>query len=168
MSNLKLGDFTPSIKKASENTELLDEIVRNIVDDKCRQLDDYMMQIDKMLMEDNEIPTSVLETMLMNINSILYWVGNGLELITLQESVAKMIREESFNNAYNDSSGTMGDKKAKAALLCQNDDVLKTCYTTALKFYQYKVDRASEMASALKKILTRRTSEQELSRTVIR
>jgi hypothetical protein len=102
--------------------------------------------------------------MLLNINSMLYWIGNGLEVATLQESMAKLVKEEIYNKAYNDATGTMGDKKSTASLNSQQEELIKICYSNAVKLYQYKIDRASEMASALKKIITRRIAELELSR----
>lgn len=148
-----------------ENTEPLDTFVRALLDKKFKYLDEYMSQIDRLLVEGNDIPTKIIEDMLLNINSMLYWVGDGLETITLKESIARMIREEAYNNSYNNTDGTMGDKKSTATLNSQQEDLVRICYTNAMKLYQYKIDRASEMASALKKLLNRRVAELELSRT---
>ncbi|MBO4542748.1 MAG: hypothetical protein J5725_06145 [Bacteroidales bacterium] len=126
-----------------------------------------MKQVDDVLCSDKQPTTKMLEDMLLNINSILYWAGNGLEKSTLKESVAKLIKEERYNNEYNDATGTIADKTAYAKLQSQEEELVRQCYTNAVKLYQHKIDRAAEMASSLKKIITHRISEMELSRTVI-
>jgi hypothetical protein len=164
MSKINVDRFSEIQKNIDDNIKPLDTFVNSILNDKFACLDDYMKSIDDLLVSDDDIPVSVLEKMLLNINSMLYWIGNGLEIATLQESMAKLIKEEVYNNAYNDASGTIGDKKSIASLNSQQEELIKICYSNAVKLYQYKIDRASEMASALKKIITRRIAELELSR----
>ena len=153
--------------KVDENTQPLQNIVDEIVAEHCSVLDEYMKEVDTALCSGNPPTTKMLEDMLLNINSILYWAGNGLERSTLKESVAKLVKEERYNQEYNEASGTIADKTAYAKLQSQEEELTKQCFTAAVKLYQHKIDRASEMASSLKKIITHRISEMELSRSVI-
>ena len=161
-----MGNINDVVKTINTNSVPLQELVNSIVAESCGGLDDYMQSIDNMLIKDSDIPTETIENMMLNINSMLYWIGNGLEQVTIRESMAKMVHDEVYNKAYNSAEGTIGDKKASAILEAQQEDIIKTCFTAALKLYQFKIDRAAEMSSALKKILTRRISELELSRGV--
>lgn len=154
-------------ESVDEKTKELQEIVENIVSEYSHELDDYMKMIDNALCSDKQPTTAMLEEMLLNLNSILYWVGNGLERATLKESIAKMVKEERYNKEYSDAVGTIGDKTAQAKLESMEEELTRQCFTNAVKLYQHKIDRASEMASSLKKIITHRISEMELSRTVI-
>lgn len=149
------------------NTQPLQGIVDEIVGEHCNVLDEYMKQVDEALCSDKQPTTKMLEDMLLNINSILYWAGNGLEKSTLKEGVAKMVKEERYNTEYNEATGTIADKTAYAKLESQEEELVRQCFTAAVKLYQHKIDRASEMASSLKKIITHRISEMELSRSVI-
>ena len=115
MSKINVDRFSEIQKNIDDNTEPLDAFVNSILADKFASLDAYMKSIDDMLISDDDIPVSILEKMLLNINSMLYWIGNGLEVATLQESMAKLVKEEIYNKAYNDATGTMGDKKSTAS-----------------------------------------------------
>ena len=160
--------LTDELNKVNDSSDGLQEIVSEMLNTYCSQLDEYMGAVDDVLRKKGQPSTSELEEMILNLNSILYWAGTGLELTTIRESVAKMAVDEKFNKVYNDTSGTIGDKKATAQLESQKETLAKLCYTNAVKLYQHKIDRASEMVSAMKKILTHRISETQMSGMVIK
>lgn len=159
MGSLKLNDLLGIQDRVDEATQPLQQIINEIVAKYCSPLDDYMKMIDSELIKSGNIPTSVLEEYLLNLNSLLYWTGKGLEETTIKESMAKMMREEKYNISYNKAEGTMGDKKATASLDAQSEDIVKLCYTNALALYKHKIDRAAEMSSSIKKIITHRINE---------
>lgn len=154
-------------ERIDKNSEPLQSLVDDIVGEYCSELDDYMKMVDNALCSENPVTTSAMEDMLLNLNSLLYWVGNGLEVFTLKESIAKLVKEEKYNQEYAKAEGTIGDKTAQAKLASQEEELTKLCYTNAVKLYQHKIDQGREMASSLKKIITQRISETELSRMVI-
>lgn len=162
-----MNNYDSINERIATNVAPLQELVNSIVAEHCRALDEYMKQVDNALCAPKKPTTTMLEDMLLNINSLLYWVGDGLEVTTLRESMAKMVKEERYNKAYNDTTGTMGDKTATAKLASQEEELTRVCYTNAVKLYQHKIDCATEMASSLKKVLSHRISEMELSRMVV-
>lgn len=163
-----LHDVQHIYSKVIDNANPIQKLVNDLVAEYCGALDSYMSQVDETLCKNADIPTRQLEDMLMNINSLLYWAGNGLEEATVKESIAKMVKEEQYNKEYAIAEGTMGDKKASALLNSQNEELVKICFSNAVKLYQHKIDKAGEMSSALKKIITHRISDEQIGRIEIR
>ena len=161
---LSLNELNAFSERIDTNTEAMQGLIESIVGKYCKELDDYMKQVDEALCKPQKPTTTQLEDMLLNINSMLYWVGNGLEQATVKEAMAKMVKEEQFNEQYNLAEGTIGDKKATATLNSQKEEVGRACYSAAVKLYQHKIDRASEFAASIKKILTHRIAEFDISR----
>ncbi len=133
--------LTDIIEQVDTNTDPLQVIVNEVVAKHCQQLDEYMEAVDSVLRERGQPSTAELEEMVLNLNSLLYWAGTGLENTTIRASMAKMVVEEKYNKVYNDTVGTIGDKKATAQLESQNESLVKLCYSNAVSLYQHKIDR---------------------------
>lgn len=152
--------LTDICKRIDVNVSPLQEIVDGVIDKYCGALDECMQQIDDALCDaSHPITTTMLENYLLNLNSLIYWTGNGLELSTIKESMSKMVKEEKYNQEYSDAEGTIGDKTATAKLNSQDEELIRVCYSQITKLIQHKLDRAGEMSSAIKKIITHRVAE---------
>lgn len=60
--------------------------------------------------------------------------------------------------------GTVVDKDSLAELASQQEYLTSICYKRAYSIIKAKVSSAQEILSSVKKIITRRISEQELTR----
>lgn len=143
------------------NVSPLQELVDKVIDKYCKALDECMESLDAALCG-SQLTTADLEDYLLNLSSLIYWTGSGLEMATIKESMSKMIREEKYNTSYSSADGTVGDKTATAKLESQDEELVRICYSQIVKLLQHKLDRAGEMASSIKKILTRRAIEMQI------
>jgi hypothetical protein len=159
--------LTNICSRVDTNVSPLQEIVDELISRYCSSLDECMTEIDNALCDTaHPVTTTDLETYLLNLSSLVYWTGTGLEMATIKEAMSKMIREEKYNQSYSSAEGTIGDKTASAKLLSQDEELVRMCYTQVVNLIKHKIDHADDMAAAIKKIINHRTTE--LQQTGIR
>lgn len=147
-------------------TDISDKIVRNYSDD----LDRLMARIyeDCVNVEPSD---KTLEAYTMELSNALYFIGARVEGIGIKEDLTKMAAKEAYNDAYLNHMDT-GDAKKKptvAELTALSEDdakyqqVVNSIYTRVYKQLKYKVDAAYEMLNSIRKIISRRMQESQLS-----
>ena len=59
--------------------------------------------------------------------------------------------------------GTVQDKNTLAELASQQEQLISICYTRAYRIVKAKVDSAQELLASIKKVISRRMQEQQLT-----
>lgn len=150
--------------RVDANVLPLQEIVDDVIARYCAPLDECMSELDASLCDTSRpMSTEQLETYLLNLSSLIYWTGTGLEMSTIKEAMSRMIKEEKYNQEYGDATGTIGDKKAQAELNSQDEELVRISYSQIVKLIQHKLEHANNMSAAIKKIITHRTTELQQS-----
>lgn len=151
--------------RIDRNSDLIDEIVTNLVNDYCKQLDDYVKFIQSVL-QDIEHPPSDLELddFVMNLPVLLYFTGEGMESLGIKEDTSKAVKMEKYNQIYNQVKGTIADKTALAETESQAEMITNMAYSRAYKKIKLRLDLGNELLQSIKKVITRRTSEYELGK----
>lgn len=159
-----------SLTKIQENIEsnadALDNIVNEIIAPYCRDLDKYVSFIKDCLKDGENPPTNEeLDDFCMNLSTYIYFAGGTCEYLGIRDDIAKAVYKEMYHTARaNQSSGTVADKDSLAELASQEEFIVSAAYNRAYKIMKSKVDNAQELLSSCKKVLSRRISEQELTR----
>lgn len=159
-----------SLTKIQENIEsnagALDRIVDEIIAPYCRDLDKYVSFIKDCLKDGENPPTNEeLDDFCMNLSTYIYFAGGTCEYLGIRDDIAKAVYKEMYHTARaNQSSGTVADKDSLAELASQEEFIVSAAYNRAYKIMKSKVDNAQELLSSCKKVLSRRISEQELTR----
>lgn len=143
------------------------DMVKTIVDEVCTDLDKYMKVIDDTLC-DTQTPVSddELEDFTLNLPSLLYLVSSRREELKIKEDVAKAIYKDVYNRFREKSQGTVADKDTAADLASQSEAITVIVLQRAGSTIKTREEAAWEMLNSVKKVLTRRTAEMELSRQV--
>lgn len=159
--------LTNGLQAVNDNSSVLDSIVDEIVQDCCGELDNYIAYVKSMLSDDNlnSIPTTVLEDITVSLPVILYQVSDAQEHMGIKEDIAKSTKLEVYNNAFNNANGTVNDKKAIAELQCQSESVVHTIYQRCYKIVKSRMDLGLELLQSVKKVLSKRITELELTRS---
>ena len=158
------------VRKISSRVDLLsrevEEMVDNIVNRVCAELDEYMQMIDNRLINSDKMPiTDIdLEMFTLNIPSILYTVSSQQENLGIKEDVAKAVRNEIYNRIRENAQGTVADKDTAAELQSQSESIVNIVYARSYRKVKLRVEAAWEMLNSVKKVMTRRVSEMEISR----
>ena len=156
---------TEILDRVEEYSRSIDTHVDSIINNYCEELDDYMNKVDTKLREGKKMTDSQLEDIAVNLSSLIYFVSVGCEDLGVRDDISKSIYKEAYNNARSQlTSGTVADKNVQAELDTLEEHVVNVVYNKSYKKLKAKVESAQEMLATIKKIMTRRISEMELSR----
>ena len=152
--------------RIENNSSQLENIVNDIINPYCKDLDKYVRFIADCLNDGENPPTDAeLEDFCMNLSTYIYFAGGMCEQLGIKDDIGKAIYKEIYNTARaNQDSGTVADKNSLAELSTQQEQLTSVCYTRAYKVMKSKVENAQELLSSCKKVLSHRLSEMELSR----
>lgn len=153
-----------------QNTEYFTNISDSLVNAYTVDLDELMKRI-KLDTVDTEPTDSLLEHYVLELSNLLYFIGQRLENMGIKEDLSKIATKEVYNNSYMDNLSREGKKPTVAELttMAENDSkyesVITNIYSRAYRQIKYKTDAAYEMLSSLRKIISRRMQEYQLSFT---
>lgn len=149
-----------------EKSKVIDTIVEGIILPYCKDLDNYVLFI-KDCLKDGENPptTDELDDFCLNLSTYIYFAGGMTEQLGIRDDIAKAVYKEIYHSARaSQDRGTVADKDSLAELASQEQAIVSSAYTRAYKTLKAKVENAQELLSSCKKVLSRRISEQELTR----
>lgn len=155
------------IKEDVENdADALEEIVGDIIRPYCKDLDKYVAFI-KDCLKDGENPptTDELDDFCLNLSTYIYFAGGICEQLGIRDDIAKAVYKEMYHTARaSQDKGTVADKDSLAELASQSEFIVSSAYNRAYKTMKSKVDNAQELLSSVKKVLSHRMQEMELTR----
>lgn len=163
---------TVDIDKVQQNNERVEsltavvrDMVKGIVDEACADLDKYMQVIDEILCDkDNPVSDEELEDFTLNLPALLYLVSSRREELRIKEDVAKAVHKDVYNRVREKAQGTVADKDTAADLAAQSEAITVIVLQRAGSTIKTREEAAWEMLNSVKKVLTRRTAELELTR----
>ena len=159
-----------AVRKNNDRVENLSEVVRSMVktsvNEACGELDSYMSQIDKILTNDEGTPVSddELEDFTLNLPSLLYLTASRREELRIKEDVAKAVYKEVFNRVREKAQGTVADKDTAADLAAQAEAISVIVLQRAGSSIKSKEEAAWEMLNSVKKVLSMRIAEIDLTK----
>ena len=152
-------------RRVDKNGDLIDDIVNKLVHQYCSDLDNYMHYILEVLNDAANPPTNEeLDGFTLNLPVLIYFAGEAQESLGIKEDVAKAIKQERFNETYEQSTGTIADKTAAAELSIQDEYITHIAYARAYKKIKLRIDAANETLQSVKKVISRRMVEYEVSK----
>lgn len=164
-SNVDIEKIHENDKRVESLASVVREMVKNIVDDACKDLDVYMEQIDEILCDkDSPVSDTELEDFTLNLPSLLYLVSSRREELRIKEDVAKAVHKDVYNRVREKAQGTVADKDTAADLAAQSEAITVIVLQRAGSTIKTREEAAWEMLNSVKKVLTRRVAELELSR----
>lgn len=148
------------------NSLYIEELVNEIVTSCCADLDNYVGYVKGALDDiDNPITDKELDDIVMSLPTLLYFTSEQQESLGIKADVAKMIENDKYNNALLECEGTALTKQANAKLHTQNEALMSSVYQRVEKKIKLKTECAMELLQSCKKVLSRRMSELEITRS---
>jgi hypothetical protein len=149
-----------------ENSLYVQSLVDDLVNQCCGSLDKYIEYVKDILNDtDREVTNEELDDIIMAIPTILYSVGVCQEKLGIKSDVSSSSRQLQYNKIYIDTAGTAGIKKAVADNELFNESLITVVYDRAYDIIKSKINFAFEILQSAKKVMSRRISELELSRS---
>lgn len=164
-SHVDLEKVHQNNERVESLTAVVREMVKGIVDEACADLDKYMAVIDEILRDaDNPVSDEELEDFTLNLPSLLYLVSARREELKVKEDVAKAVHKDVYNRVREKAQGTVADKDTAADLAAQSEAITVIVLQRAGSTIKTREEAAWEMLNSVKKVLTRRVAELELTR----
>jgi DNA topoisomerase VI subunit B len=154
------------LDSVEEHSAELDKTINDIIERYSGELDDYMNFIRGILRNDEQPPTDAeLDDFAMNLSTLIYYTSVGAEQMGIRDDISSSAYKEAYNVARSlQKSGTVADKNTQAELDAMAEKVVSIVYSKAYRILKAKVESAQEVLSSVKKIISRRMNEYELSR----
>lgn len=166
IDNSLLDNINSSLDNISSNSQTVEDIVQRIIKGSCEELDNYVDYVHSVIAdENNEIPTALLEDMTLVLPTLLYRVSEMSERIGIREDIAKAVKQEIYNNILETPGGKSTEKKIKAEQNTQSENLTLIIYQRAYKSIKAKMDYGIEILQSVKKILSRRIAELDVSKS---
>lgn len=164
-SSIDLEKLRANNARVESLTSVVRDMVSDIVDTSCKVLDDYMKQIDEILCDkDNPVSDEELEDFTLNLPSMLYTVSAAREGLKIKEDVARAIYKDVYNRVREKAQGTVADKDTAADLAAQSEAITVIVLQRAVTTIKTREEAAWEMLNSVKKVVTRRIAELQLTR----
>ena len=164
-TNVDMDKVHQNNERVESLTSVVHDMVKSIVDEACEDLDKYMHIIDEILCDkDTPVSDEELEDFTLNLPSLLYLVSSRREALRIKEDVAKAVHKDVYNRVREKAQGTVADKDTAADLAAQSEAITVIVLQRAGSTIKTREEAAWEMLNSVKKVLTRRTAELELTR----
>ncbi len=166
ISDEELEEIKDIQEKVEEHSRIIDDIVYDIISPYCKDLDKYVDFIKECLKDGENPPTTdELDDFCLNLSTYIYFAGGMCEQLGIRDDISKAIYKEMYHTARaSQEKGTVADKDSLAELASQEQFIVSSSYTRAYKMMKSKVENAQELLASVKKVLSRRIQEAELTR----
>ena len=153
-------------QKVESNSAAIEEIVNEIIKPYCEDLDNYVDFIRSVLKDESNPPTAQeLDDFCMYLSTYLYYAGGMQERLGIKDDIARAVYKEVYHtNRDGIEKGTVADKDSLAELASQEEALVSMAYKRAYGIMKMKVAAGQELLSSVKKVISRRLAEIELTR----
>lgn len=153
-------------EKVDIDSNKLQSIVNDIIKPYCEDLDEYVNFIHSVLTDVENPPTAQeLDDFCMNISVYIYYASGMQEELGIKNDIANAIYKEMYHSCRDSiEKGTISDKDSLAELASQQEYLTSVLYKRAYSIVKAKVSAAQEILASIKKIISRRVTEMELTR----
>ena len=173
VDDTRVKDLMGSTNKNVEYfTNILDEIVTAHVSNLDSIMKAFYLKHRDYKKANLDIPIKDLENMYLELANTLYFAGDKLESLGIHNDMSKAAKQEVYNKAYLDNQIKDTDKKNKTTVAenaavaeqsAQYESVVNSIYERAYKMVKYKIDAGYEVLNTLRKLISRRMQEVDLS-----
>lgn len=159
----KLSNTQVKVESASSK---LNEIVDMITTEYTKDLDDYVKFIRSILEDEDNPPTAQeLDNFCMNLAVYIYYASGMQERLGIKDDISRALYKEVYHsNRDSLEKGTVADKDSLAELASQQEYLTNVLYKRAYSVVKAKVSAAQELLASIKKVISRRVSEMELTK----
>ncbi len=152
------------INEVEDSSDIILDIVNQLVDNYCGPLDKCMLEFKTILDNSSYPPTDQqLEDMVLRLPNLLYFTGEAVESLGIKSDIAEAIKMELYNEIHLQTEGTVAVRQAAAELETQEQKLVQISYQRAYKKIKLRMEAGYEMLTSIKKVLSRRMIELQLT-----
>lgn len=153
-------------KEVVDLSKYAEEIIEQLIQHICSDLDKYVGEITNYQKLNDVVPIDILLRYSNLIAGCIYAAGTRLEQVGLREDIAKALRQDRYNDIFNNhATGTVADKTAFAESQVTNETFVQSVYQRAYKQIKSRIEAAESVQQSLKKSSSARMIEMQVFRT---
>ena len=174
LHNIDTDKLKNIFNNTKENVQYFEDTCKEVVRQYSEPLDNLMSDLYVECIQKEDPSTSVLERYYLELSNLVYFMIDRLEQLGVYADMAKSASKEVYSktylanqvkeNATGKNKTTVAELQAQADIASQYESVVSSIYDHAYKVVKGKVSAAQDMMNTLRKILSVKTSEMELSR----
>lgn len=147
--------------------EISDRIIKSYTED----FDNLMSDLKRDIIQ-NEPTDLLLEKYVLELNNMLYFLGDKMENVGIKDDLSKMAAKEVYNNTYLKSREKDSERKNKTTVAeltalaedaSKYENILNSIYSRVYTQIKLKINAGYDMVNTLRKIITRRMQDASLS-----
>lgn len=164
VENIDVDDIIRRINRVEDNGQKVDAIVNSIVSNYCSELDEFVNKIYTIISnKDVDVPDVDIEYMSLQLPCLMYFTSDKLEDLGIREDISRGLEKETYNNALISAEGKVSEKECIAQMASQHDALITSINSRAYRKIKARIEYALETLGSLKKVLSNRISNKELS-----
>jgi Glu-tRNA(Gln) amidotransferase subunit E-like FAD-binding protein len=171
--NVDKEKVTALMADTQTNVEYFNNAVKDTVKAYSEALDNLMADLYEDCVKKKNPSDELLENYFLELTNMLYFMEEKVEALGVYADMSKAAAKEVYNKAYLDNQvkdeidkknkTTVAENTAVAENKSQYETVVGAIYDHAYKIVKNKVDAGYEMVGTLRKIISRRMAETQLS-----
>lgn len=150
-------------EQTENSSKLIIEAAEAMADRITRELDKYIEKIRPLIFAEQKedfVTMAELETIILKIPLMLYWIGTNREKLATKEDTARKLREIKKHYTYVNAEGSVTDKKMQAEFESDSDYMVELTYKTAHCIVNEKMAYSLELLNSAKKAISRRMGSE--------
>lgn len=161
------------INSNQNNIDYFNSTCTQIVKAYSESLDNLMLDLYEECIKNENPSIRTLEKYYLELSNMIYFMIEKVENLGVYADLSEKARKEVYANTYinlsidkdekGKSKSTIAEMQVKADMSSQYEDVVSAIYDKAYKVIKGKVSSAQDMMNTLRKILTVRSDEIQLS-----
>ena len=156
------------MNRVENDSKLIDDVVDKVVKKYTGSLEEYVDSV-KTFLENgvDELTVTDLNNMSLRIASYLFFLSSNLEKVGIRQAVSEQVRNEKYNYEYsNNAKGTIADKQSFAQEQVKEETLVNIIFDKSYKILKMRYAATDKLVDVIKKIISARLSEQQLTRKV--
>lgn len=145
-----------------------DEIVDDVVAKYSKQLDEFVAYfegiLDRLRDEKKKISDQTLQNSALRLPVMMYRLSDIIDRAAIEHDIGKAANKAVYAQAYLEAVGTIPDKEAQAELVAADEAVIVDLARHVHRRLQGKMDNASAIFDAIRKVMSARDTEKQVFR----
>lgn len=172
LDNIDTEKMVQLLEQTEQNVEYFNKVTKQVADAYSTELDSLIRDFRQKQQQYDALPIDYIEKLYMELSGILYFMGDQLEQLGIHNDMSKAAKQEIYNKAYLSNQVKDTDKRNKTTVAenvavaeqeSQYETIVNSIYDRAYKILKYKIDAGFEILNTLRKVISRRMQEIDLT-----
>lgn len=146
-----------------QDAKSIDAMVNQIVENSTKEIDEYIENIKREL-DVADLSISELNRILIKLSMYYYYLAREQEMVGIRQDIAAIYEKEKYNLHFMGAVGTVASKTSQAEEKTKEERVIALVWEKSYKILKNKYTALGAYIDALKKVITSKIKEMELSR----